>query len=1132
MIDAETRGRVLALLPLPGPVEDDEVEVRALIYALEEFRRYNKNQLRIPEGFEGGGRFRSLATQLIRLLKDWSEGKGDDDPLDTFTDDQLRKVAAAQGLVGKGERLGPNRRNVLKKRLYEAAMGGKTGDAGEDKPVAKKAAPVAKKTAPTKKVAPTKKAAPNATPTVEPLSGEEALEAAPYRLEGRGPESSQGVSREQMDKTLARYAGFSHGEINHDLRIKGDGPVPPRSRKMVKEIDAAMASSQLTDDIAVIRMVGAKPDAFGGVWKKNMTGVEFHDAGFASTSANPDLQQVPSYRSTTAVVMHIRAPKGTHAITMSRPDDETGEMEILLDRGLAYRITGDRSVNGQRHFDVEVFGASAKKAAAPTKQVPAKATPKSEALSDDPAVREVQVENKIRAAYLELQRRPGDWVPLADLREKLTDVDRAEVDKALTSMAVQPGHHVISWDNRKALTKRDREASVRIGGDETHAVRIEDTRPRPLPGEGKPKAPAKKAVPKAKGSDTGAPGASDIEAVASMKDLTGEQIARGEHLTPAGRKALDALGPAGHPKLAAIPDTEGKIREGYRILAVPGVGRDHQVSLADLRKLIGEQVSRSELDTTLKNMALRGDGDVSLTPQSYARENSATRIPAAVMMGGQEQNMLHIDDPTLARPSEFAAVAMAEELLDRRAGRTGDPMMALIPDADLKAEIDRRQAKDAFVARELVDLPGWPPAGKPKALAKKATPAGADLKSRIEEAKTRDEAAVLLAGLKNQEIAAFAADNDLPLSSRTKQAMIDDIVDMLIGGRLSREAFKDLGQPASPDLPDKPYTGGDELDGMTKAKLLATHGGKGSRIHSGMSKPEMIAAIRQWRAGEPERAAKRAVNARENEPYIRHLEGVRGQLPDRNYGRAVDEILEKMRSGEYDRWDAYNHAGTSKVMTGPGANSPETIQGRRVMDDFRRLVAASEDTDEPLGGTIKGEPTTAEQLAKKTAEEAAEDVVKHTVADLRLIAKQRGVKIPAGTKKAELLALLGLTRSDFTDWEERMADEPVDDEPLPVEIRDRAIAAFELRIAGKDITPGHDELHHYWTRGKGLAKWLGHLHEWTALYHHLLKYAPNPEAAKRWASAWFHEVKGFWPGADLHRVEHGKPPRGKRIGPG
>lgn len=65
-----------------------------------------------------------------------------------------------------------------------------------------------------------------------------------------------------------------------------------------------------------------------------------------------------------------------------------------------------------------------------------------------------------------------------------------------------------------------------------------------------------------------------------------------------------------------------------------------------------------------------------------------------------------------------------------------------------------------------------------------------------------------------------------------------------------------------------------------------------------------------------------------------------------------------------------------------------------------------------------------------------------------------------------------------------------------------------------DIT-NRDNLHRYWTRGKGLAKWYGHAHPWTALYHHLLKYLPAEEA-KRTAANWFHEVYGMWPGDKRH----------------
>lgn len=88
--------------------------------------------------------------------------------------------------------------------------------------------------------------------------------------------------------------------------------------------------------------------------------------------------------------------------------------------------------------------------------------------------------------------------------------------------------------------------------------------------------------------------------------------------------------------------------------------------------------------------------------------------------------------------------------------------------------------------------------------------------------------------------------------------------------------------------------------------------------------------------------------------------------------------------------------------------------------------------------------------------------------------------------------------------------------------------------AGHDITPGHDQLHHYWTRGPGLARWAASPHPWTTLVALLKEKVPEQrlEVIKAWASRWYIEVFGFAAGSDKARVAHGKPPRGKRIGPG
>jgi len=89
--------------------------------------------------------------------------------------------------------------------------------------------------------------------------------------------------------------------------------------------------------------------------------------------------------------------------------------------------------------------------------------------------------------------------------------------------------------------------------------------------------------------------------------------------------------------------------------------------------------------------------------------------------------------------------------------------------------------------------------------------------------------------------------------------------------------------------------------------------------------------------------------------------------------------------------------------------------------------------------------------------------------------------------------------------------------------------------AGHDVTPGHDELHHYWVAGPGLARWAGSPTPWTTLVKLLVEHVDPPkplEVLKRWASRWFIEVFHFAAGSDLNRVTHGKPPRGHRVGPG
>ena len=120
--------------------------------------------------------------------------------------------------------------------------------------------------------------------------------------------------------------------------------------------------------------------------------------------------------------------------------------------------------------------------------------------------------------------------------------------------------------------------------------------------------------------------------------LTTADVMHGETLTPAGRSALASLGPAGHPDVAAIPDTEGKIREAHRILTTPG-HEDSAVSLHNVRAMLGEQATKEQVDETLRQMAHKSD--VYLSPQEAGRGSTAQKA-AAVTIGGQEMNLMQI----------------------------------------------------------------------------------------------------------------------------------------------------------------------------------------------------------------------------------------------------------------------------------------------------------------------------------------------------------------------------------------------------------------------------------------------------------------------------------------------------------
>lgn len=270
-------------------------------------------------------------------------------------------------------------------------------------------------------------------------------------------------------------------------------------------------------------------------------------------------------------------------------------------------------------------------------------------------------------------------------------------------------------------------------------------------------------------------------------------------------------GKAPSPELVHEVETENKIRAAYRDAYRQQWGSEphHYVGLAAIRDDLGESMSRKEIDEALTRMAVeaggRRDNSVQIVPVENGRALSQADRDSALRMGGEDLHAIRIPDPS-PRP-------MPGSLRDKDVAVYHEPdgKVSLYEESDAGARGRRVVTVDDVAGLESwarhngeTELADWAKGegGKPevapakavkKAAPKAVPPTSGDRAAKVKSAKTRTEAAEALAGMKNAELAEFADENGVPLSRRTKQAMVDDIVDVMIGGRLATEAFHGLG---------------------------------------------------------------------------------------------------------------------------------------------------------------------------------------------------------------------------------------------------------------------------------------------------------------------------------------------------
>lgn len=144
-------------------------------------------------------------------------------------------------------------------------------------------------------------------------------------------------------KAVERYKDSGYIDVNRSLR-SGDEPSGD-----ARLISSAMQRQRLSSPITVHRNLkqrGLEADLGPGWRTADLTGHEWADNGFASAASSADFWPARPH-----LVLHV--PAGISAISVDQHGGDS-EDEILLDRGLHYRVARDHVVDGQRVLDVNV----------------------------------------------------------------------------------------------------------------------------------------------------------------------------------------------------------------------------------------------------------------------------------------------------------------------------------------------------------------------------------------------------------------------------------------------------------------------------------------------------------------------------------------------------------------------------------------------------------------------------------------------------------------------------------------------------------------------------------------------------------------------------------------------------------
>lgn len=158
----------------------------------------------------------------------------------------------------------------------------------------------------------------------------------------------------EQEFALAAYRGEEYTDINRRLRTGEPVPENPGVDSYVRHIDAAMADSRLGVEVQAWRGMGNSRLIFGDRFDGDLTGMEWSEAAYVSTSTDRSVSEDFAGNLHGAVMMRVVVPRGVGAIELS---DGGYESEVMLERGLRMRVVADRGFDedGIRQIDVEVI---------------------------------------------------------------------------------------------------------------------------------------------------------------------------------------------------------------------------------------------------------------------------------------------------------------------------------------------------------------------------------------------------------------------------------------------------------------------------------------------------------------------------------------------------------------------------------------------------------------------------------------------------------------------------------------------------------------------------------------------------------------------------------------------------------